>query len=151
VIRRATPEDAGAIAEIFLRARDEMTYLPRIPDADRPHAGGLILERRETWLDERVGAVVGFMSLRTDVMDHLYVDPDWQNRGVGVLLFEHAKRERPNGFQLWVFQKNSGARKFYERSGCRLVEVTDGRANMEKEPDARYEWRPTYGRECRGR
>ena len=41
-----------------------------------------------------------------------------------------------------MFQKNDGARRFYERHGFRLVELTDGGSNMEKEPDARYEWLP---------
>jgi ribosomal protein S18 acetylase RimI-like enzyme len=48
----------------------------------------------------------------------------------------------PDGLQLWVFQKNVGARRFYERHGFRLVELTDGAGNEENEPDARYEWRP---------
>jgi len=143
VIRRATPEDAGAIGDIFVRTRDEMTYLPRLPDAHRPHLGGWIIQRHETWLDERNGAVAGFMSLGNDILDHLYVDPDWQNRGVGALLLEHAKRERPDGFQLWVFQENDGARRFYERHGCSLVKLTDGSRSMEKEPDALYEWMPS--------
>ena len=41
-----------------------------------------------------------------------------------------------------MFQKNEGARRFYERHGFRLVRLTDGDGNMEKEPDALYEWRP---------
>ena len=53
-----------------------------------------------------------------------------------------AKERRPNGFRLWVFQGNEGARRFYERQGLRLVELTDGSANEEREPDALYEWVP---------
>ncbi len=55
---------------------------------------------------------------------------------------EVAKRRRPEGFRLWVFQKNEGARRFYERHGFRLVELTDGSRNEEREPDALYEWTP---------
>jgi ribosomal protein S18 acetylase RimI-like enzyme len=55
-------------------------------------------------------------------------------------LLEHAKAESPEGLYLWVFQKNEGARRFYERHGFRLAELTDGAGNMEREPDARYEW-----------
>ena len=41
---------------------------------------------------------------------------------------------------LWVFQKNEGARRFYERHGFELVKLTDGAENMEREPDALYRW-----------
>ena len=53
-----------------------------------------------------------------------------------------AKRERPKGFRLWVFQQNEGARRFYERHGCTLVLETDGADNEEHLPDALLEWRP---------
>ena len=48
----------------------------------------------------------------------------------------------PDGFSLWTFQKNEGARRFYERHGFDAVELTDGSGNMEREPDVRYAWRP---------
>jgi hypothetical protein len=41
-----------------------------------------------------------------------------------------------------VFQRNEDARRFYERQGCVLVELTDGAGNEEREPDALYAWRP---------
>ena len=34
-------------------------------------------------------------------------------------------------------------RRFYERNGCRVVELTDGSGNEEREPDALYEWAPS--------
>jgi len=39
-----------------------------------------------------------------------------------------------------VFQKNTGAIRFYERHGFRLVKLTDGADNVEREPDALYYW-----------
>ena len=41
-----------------------------------------------------------------------------------------------------MFQKNDGARRLYERNGFRLVKLTDGADNMEREPDALYRWSP---------
>jgi hypothetical protein len=52
------------------------------------------------------------------------------------------KRERPEGFRLWVFQANESARRFYEQRACRLVELGDGSGNEEGLPDALYEWTP---------
>ena len=73
---------------------------------------------------------------------HLYVHPNAHGAGAGAALLAKAKERRPDGFRFWVFQKNVAARRFYERHGCRVVELTDGRDNEANEPDARYEWRP---------
>jgi hypothetical protein len=55
-------------------------------------------------------------------------------------LLAKVKKERPTGFRLWTFQANTGARRFYERHGCKAVEFTDGRRNEEKLPDVLYAW-----------
>lgn len=142
VIRRATPEDGEAVGRVFVRARTEMPYLPRIPDEHRDGLGAMFVERDEVWVAETEDVVVAFAGLGEDELTNLYVDPEFQGRGQGAALLEHAKLLRPDGLGFWVFQRNQGARRFYERHGFRLVKVTDGATNMEREPDAWYEWRP---------
>ena len=144
MIRRATAEDAEAVSRVFVAARDGMTYLPRIDEEHRPLLGGWFIERGPIFLAEEDGVVVGFSGVKDKELTHLYVDPAAQNRGVGTRLLEHAKTVSPDELVLWVFQRNAGARRFYERHGFGLVELTDGSANMEREPDARYRW--TSGR-----
>jgi GNAT superfamily N-acetyltransferase len=141
MIRRATLEDAEPISTLFARAKDEMTYIPRIPDDVRPKLGGMYIARYEVWVREEDGRTVAFIGLGDDdMLEHIYVDPEFQSRGIGGELLAHAKRLRPDRLQLWVFQKNVGARRFYEREGFRLVKLTGGADNMEREPDALYEW-----------
>ena len=70
------------------------------------------------------------------------MEPADQSRGVGSSLLDQAKALRPQQIYLWVFQKNTGAIRFYERHGFHLVKLTDGAENMEREPDALYEWQP---------
>jgi ribosomal protein S18 acetylase RimI-like enzyme len=140
MIRRATRADAAEVSRVFVAARDEMTYLPRIPAEHRPLLGGWFMERSTIFLTEEQGSVVGFSGIADGELTHLYVDPVAQNRGIGSELMAHAKTVSPDRLELWVFQKNESARRFYERHGFRLVELTDGSENMEKEPDARYEW-----------
>jgi ribosomal protein S18 acetylase RimI-like enzyme len=147
MIRRATPDDAPAISDLFVRARDQMTYLPRIPERVRPLLGGWFLERAELWVAEEGGRVVGFAGVSGSELTHLYTDPSAQNRGVGRALLDHVKSLRPEGLELWVFQRNEGARRFYERHGFELVTLTDGTGNMEQQPDALYEWRPLRARQ----
>jgi GNAT superfamily N-acetyltransferase len=142
VIRQGSPADADAVGRVFIRARDAMTYLPRIADDERPKLGGWITARHEIWVLEDRGRVIGFAGLSRGWLDHLYVDPDSQSRGLGSMLLEHVKGLQPEGTRLWVFQKNAGARRFYERHEFRLEKMTDGLGNMEREPDALYSWQP---------
>lgn len=145
MIRRATAADHPAISRVLASAREQMTYLPPIPDAVRPTLGRRVMAWAEVWIADGEGRTSGFLGLREDVVTHLYVEPSAQNRGIGTALLDHAKGLRPERLQLWVFQKNEGARRFYERHGFELVRLTDGARNMEKEPDALYEWRPSRG------
>src|SRR5262245_13012062 len=117
MIRRATAADAAEVSRVFVAARDEMMYLPRIDDEHRPLLGGWFIERGPIFVAEEGGAVVGFSGLTAGELTHLYVDPASQNRGIGERLLEHAKAESEGRLFLWVFQKNEGARRFYERQG----------------------------------
>jgi ribosomal protein S18 acetylase RimI-like enzyme len=142
--RRAQTGDADAVADVFLAALTEMTYLPKLhTEADtRDFVRDVLLVHNEVWVTEEGGRVVGFAGIGEDMLRHLWVHPEVQNRGFGAALLAVAKERRPDGLRLWVFQKNIGARRFYERHGFRLVELTDGRGNEEGEPDALYEWQP---------
>ena len=117
-----------------------MTYLPRIKDEDRPKLGGWITARHEVWVLEDRSRVIGFAGLSPGWLDHLYIDPNSQRRGLGSMLLQHVKELQPHGIRLWVFQRNGGARRFYERHDFRLERLTDGSSNMEREPDALYFW-----------
>ena len=139
-IRQGSPIDADAIGHIFVRARDAMTYLPAIKDEDRPKLGGWIIARHEVWVIEEQSRVVGFAGLSPGWLDHLYMHPDSQRQGLGSILLQYIKKLQPEGLQLWVFQQNAEARRFYERHDFRLEKLTDGSGNMEREPDALYSW-----------
>ncbi len=135
------------LARLFQRARNGWTFVPPVPDETLPRIAADLFERHEeVWLAEEDGRPLGFLAIRRsqqngrEALEKLYVDPEAQNRGVGAALLDQAKALRPEGFVLWVFQKNEGARRFYERHGFRLVELTDGADNMEQEPDALYRW-----------
>ena len=98
-----------------------------------------VVDREVADLD---GVVVGLMVLGHerdgDWIEQLYLDPSWMGRGLGERFMEVALRRCPNGLQLWAFQSNEGARRFYERHGFVAEELTDGRANEERTPDVRY-------------
>jgi GNAT superfamily N-acetyltransferase len=85
------------------------------------------------------GTLIGFIAFREGWIDQLYVLPEAQGRGVGTALLAVATSAWPD-LSLWTFQRNTGARRFYERHGFIAVETTDGNSNEEKEPDVRYHW-----------
>jgi len=123
-----------------------MTYVPPMPEEHLPLVAGHIAKHDEVWVAEEAGRLYGFLAIDRsegdggELLAKLYVEPDAQNRGVGAALLDQAKTLCPEGLVLWVFQKNEGARRFYERHGFRLVKLTDGAENMEREPDALYAW-----------
>jgi len=143
-VRVARTGESDTIAEVFIASFRGLTFLPSIHTDDqiRTWICDQMIPSHDVWVAEDAGSVVGFAALSGDVLGHLYVRPEDQSRGIGCALLDVVKRERPNGFRFWVFQRNEGARRFYERHGCRLVELTEGSGNEEKEPDALYEWAP---------
>ena len=123
VLRRARPADAEAVADVHLAARRAaMPYLPEIytDDATRDWVREVVLPRDEVHVAEADRRVVGFVALAGSLLEHLYVEPTAQGRGIGGALLALAKELRPEGFDLWVFQRNEQARAFYERRGLRL-------------------------------
>jgi len=143
-IREAAQDDAPAIAEIHLTARREaMPYLhrPHTDDETRDYFRRVVGDRPSAWWVARVeDEIVGFMLIDGEDVDHLYVRPGWQRRGIGLTLLNKAKALSPQRLELWTFQRNSGARAFYEAQDFRAVDFTDG-CNEENEPDVKYEWR----------
>lgn len=96
----------------------------------------------ECWVTSDATGVTGLMLLEPGWIDQLYIRPDRIGLGLGSRLVEVAKDEMPKGLQLWTFQSNRRAQRFYERHGFRSVEFTDGDGNEERSPDIRYEWAP---------
>ena len=130
------------MARIMGSTYDLMEYIPRLhtEEQDLAYVRGLFGER-EIWVAETNDGVVGFVILSADELMQIHVAPDEQNAGIGSALLARAKERRPAGFSLWTFQKNEGARHFYERHGLKLVRLTDGEGNEEREPDVQYAWR----------
>jgi GNAT superfamily N-acetyltransferase len=146
-VRPAEPADAHPIADLYTEAR--IRAVPQMPPAlhtneeDRAYVARRLTQDDVTmWVAERGTELVGFATCTPSWLDSLYVRPDLVGRGVGTVLLDVAKATHPDGFELWVFESNTGARRFYERHGLVEVERTDGSGNEEKSPDIKLAWRP---------
>ena len=139
IVRRATIADADRAAKVFTASFAGMGFVPKIHDAeeDRVFVRGLIANK-EVWLAERDGLIVGLACWHDGWLEQLYVDPAHHNCGAGTLLLKHVLHQHPGPLQLWTFQANTGARRFYERHGFVAVKFTAGAHNEEQTADVRY-------------
>jgi len=142
-IRTAVATDAEAIAGTYLAAfRETYAFPPAHSDAEvRTWVRTGLLPSSVTWVATDGDEIVGFLSLRDGSVEQLYVRQPWTGRGIGSRLLGLAKEHRPGGLELWTFQVNAGARRFYQRHGFVAAEMTDGAGNEERQPDVRYVWR----------
>lgn len=142
-VRRAGDDDAAAVASVFLDSF-HATYdfpLAHTDDEVRGWVRDRLIPNDEVWMADDDGRAVGMLALAPGWIEQLYVDPLRLGEGVGSRLIGVAKARQPDGLQLWTFQVNERARRFYERHGFVAVETTDGASNQERQPDVRYEWK----------
>jgi chorismate mutase/GNAT superfamily N-acetyltransferase len=141
LLRPATPDDADAVADVQIAARQAAAMPPGIhPASDVRRWLGRRLREDDAWVAEADRRVVGYARSTPTWLDDLYVVPAHAGRGVGSALLDVVKAHRPGGFCLWVFEMNEPARGFYARHGLVELERTDGSGNEEKRPDIRLAW-----------
>lgn len=145
-IRGATPDDAAGLASLYWRVRSESA--PQIPmivhprSTVEPFVREVLLRDHEVWVAVVEDHLVGFLALREpDELAHLYIAAPHTGQGLGGRFLDLARARLPQGLQLWAFQSNTGAVRFYERHGFVPVEWTEG-DNEEGEPDVRMVWTP---------
>jgi GNAT superfamily N-acetyltransferase len=143
VLRRAGAADAKAAAETWVQSRlASVGSIPppvHSPEEMRAWFCDVVVPTREVWIAETRDAVVAVLVLHDGWVDQLYVHPHWTGRGVGSQLLDLAK-SRSRRLDLWAFQSNLAAKRFYERHGFVEIERTDGSSNEERAPDVHYRW-----------
>ena len=91
--------------------------------------------------------IVGFMAKEENTIKDLFIDVEYQRRGLGSSFIRQAKEEEAF-LTLSTFQLNKGAQKFYEfhdfviaRRGFAGVEGNAWANNKEELADITYEWK----------
>lgn len=143
-VRPGVPEDGEALGELATAAR--LAAVPMMPppvhtpEEDRAWILRQLAGEREVWVAETRGALAGYVLLEPGWLHSLYVRPDLTGQGIGSLLLDFVKALRPDGFSLWVFVTNEGARRFYRRHGLVELRRTDGADNDEHAPNIEMAW-----------
>lgn len=124
MIRRATAKDASRIAEILVFTK-RMNYR-RIFQNDKVSFGEIQVyplakayvenpdKLEGVWVYEDE-FVKGVLHIAEDRIEELYVDTFFANCGIGGELMAFAIEQKCR--YLWVLEKNTDARRFYERHG----------------------------------
>jgi GNAT superfamily N-acetyltransferase len=141
-VRRLDLADMDAAARVHRASFDRaLPWLAGLhtPDEDQWFYRERVFATCMVWGAFESNEMRGVIAFHDDWIEQLYVLPEAQGRGHGSELLDVAKRASAR-LQLWTFQRNAPAHRFYEARGFALVEQTDGARNEEKEPDARYLW-----------
>jgi len=146
-IRDYRPEDFDAVTILWRVSREKS--LPEFQNAkghffyeDQGYFYDHILKDDKVWVVELNARPVAFIAMREDFIDHLYVHPDHQKRGIGKALLYHARQLSPQHLWLYTLQINTNARFFYEKNGF-IAEKFGISPPPESEPDIEYHWRKT--------
>jgi GNAT superfamily N-acetyltransferase len=143
MVKRLMVLDAEAVARVHRVSFDHrLPWLAGLhtPSEDQAYFADVVFNEDEVWGSFDGDDLSGFIAFRENWIDQLYVLPAYQGRGVGSALLVVAQA-RYSELQLWTFQRNCAARRFYEHRGFAVAEQTDGSRNEEHEPDVRYVWR----------
>lgn len=142
MIRKAVLDDAKEIAQFYYDIRQDT--VPPIHEVGgiEWYIANRLIPRGSSYVLIQDDEIVGWLDVHEDWVDQLYCKRGHTGKGIGKQLLDFAKTQSPTGLQLWTFQVNQGARKFYQREGFREVELTDGQNNEEKTPDVRLVWAP---------
>ena len=142
-MRAARSQDMAVCAAIVNDWIDQTEWMPRV------HSHDAVVKQFED--DEKMkrntivavdgSRVRGFVSLTRDgFITALYVEQASRNQGIGALLMQRVKRELSPQINLYVFQANENAQRFFARHGFAEINRTTG-DNEEDLPDTLMEWR----------
>jgi putative acetyltransferase len=147
-IRRPDPSRLDVEADAAM-AVQRAAMRATLPGLREPHTAAEdaawirgIFASHSVWLAVDGSRVIGIASRRGEWLDQLYLAPGCTGAGTGKRLLDTILVEAATSLsilRLWTFQRNAGARRFYEHNGFTAVEFGDGTGNEEGEPDVRYE------------
>ena len=129
-IRRTIPTDRESLLDVWLRSvrathtfvseQDLQSMIPQVRDY-------LASSEPELWvLCDDAGTLMGFMGMSGSKMESLFLAPEFQRRGAGRRLVQHAHALHGE-LTVDVNEQNTPARGFYEACGF----VVEGRSELD--------------------
>lgn len=153
ITRVYEPRDLTEIVKLWYR-----TWHSLFPDIKHPHSYDVwekrfhdeLVSKGETWVAEVESQIVGFIvvfkntcelrGIKVDELNQIFVDPLYQNRGIGTVLLKKAQGICPQGLTLKTLQSNTKACLFYEKHGFAAGKMSINEINGQ--PNIEYSWLP---------
>lgn len=144
-IRLFRPDDLDETVRLWYRTWHH-TFLglrhPQTFDQWKSRFRDEISVTEQVWVAEVDGRIVGFLAMKQaeGYLDQLFVDPEWQRRGIGTALMTKAKALSPGGLALHALERNAEARAFWENHGFRPGRT--GLNPINNQRNIGYHWEP---------
>src|SRR6266481_9996661 len=106
-------------------------------EEDRRFITNVILKDYEVTVAEDEIGIAAFLARQGQEVRLLHTRPDRIGMGAGTQLIDAAKASGIGALELWCFQANERARRFYEARGFHAIRFTDSAQNEEQTPDVR--------------
>ena len=142
-LRPARSTDAGKVGGILSEFVAQTDWMPKLhTGAEDIHFAGHMIDRGWVTVALAEDKICGFSARNGAEVNCLYIAAAQRGQGCGTALLDQMKQASAE-LELWTFEANVDAQKFYLKHGFTEVERTDGAATDEKLPDIRYRWRAT--------
>ena len=123
MIRKYKTTDTDSILEVWYAA--STLAHPFLADAfvakTKIDMRELYLPNAETWVYEKEGSVLGFISMLGNEIGGLFVFPHHHSQGIGTQLVNYV-RPLHETLEVEVFENNGIGRSFYDKYGFKLME-----------------------------
>ena len=126
LIRKYENFDFDQLCHVMDRARMQELLTANMEQVfiqlrNAPYLGYLL--KSKIYVAIKKGKMDGFVGLRPHELSFLYVDPNFQNLGVGKKLIEFALKQLERPIKLEVFTYNLAAKALYEKYGFKVVKT----------------------------
>ncbi len=133
MIRQFEKRDMGRIMQIWLNSNMEAhSFVPTDYWLKNYEPVKLMIVDAEVYVFEYHNMVIGFAGMTEGYLAGLFVDALFRSNGVGKALLECLKMIYPV-IRLHVYEKNTGAVRFYKREGFRVDSCGVDEATGERE------------------
>ena len=91
-----------------------------------------LLPKSEIYVYIENDKIKGFIGINENYIEGIFVNSNYQNKGIGTALLNKAKEEKEE-LTLNVYEKNRKAIKFYEKNSFKIVKEAVNKETNEKE------------------
>ncbi len=123
MIRKYTTNDLSSILEIWLESsiKAHNFVSPEFWESQMGDMRNIYIPMSEVYVYEFKDEIVGFYALYENNLAAIFVAPDFQGKGIGKQLLNHAK-EQKTVLTLSVYKENKDSYQFYLSQGFSVID-----------------------------